>query len=169
MKKTNAKKIKKSFDTEYQNFKLRPFSEQCFLAGIVHYGIEPAQKYVLVAEYLGISDRTVRRYYDDEQLPTEPVSRLLFVQYCGFAQGCGWSGWKMRNGLLISPTNESVAPDLIGRLWLWRNERNATLGKVKRLEKENERLKKLISPETMDHISNAAAILNNVLTMKAAS
>jgi hypothetical protein len=81
----------------------------------------------------------------------------------GFPQHGRWQGWQLTHDYLVTPSSETISPDMIGKLWLWRNEKSALQQRVNALSFENERLKRMGAPHTQQVIQNAINTLSSVI------
>lgn len=163
-KKNSSKKIKKNFTKAELIFISAPFRRKCSLAGVTHGGMSDAKEVANISEFMGINGRTARRWLNDEAAPHPAAIALLFNLYMGFPQQGRWQGWQLTNDYLISPSSETISPDMIGKLWLWRNEKSALQQRINALSFENERLKRLGTPQAQQAIQSAITSLSAVIS-----
>lgn len=162
-----SKKDEKNLSSNAFLFLNSTFLKQCSLAGVINGAQSFSEQLDLLAAFLGINARTVRRWLDGNSEPHPCAVRLLFIKYMGFPQEGKWRGWKLEPDKLISPSGEELTPDMIGRLWLWRNDKSMLQAKVRRLEREVSDLKKGNSAETLARVRQAAALLADLVEMPA--
>jgi hypothetical protein len=160
----NAKKNKKNFITPLLEFSKQAFSTQCTQAGIIDITMSKTDQAKVIAHSCGVTMRTAQRYMAGET-PHKAVTILLFNMRQGINQNGAFAGWRVHGNQLISPTNETINPDIIGRLWLWRNERDSKNRKIVELEKKIDKLKEVDKYINLDiHAVKAAAnSLNSLL------
>jgi hypothetical protein len=166
--KSNAKKNKNIFAQRLDLFTRHSFVAQCTLAGIINLTMTRADKINEIAFSLGVNARTVQRWIAHSAVHPS-ATRLLFNMSAGISQNGHWAGWRVLSNELISPSNESVNPDILGRLWLWRNERDNKTRKIASLESQISTLEnadKYINLDIdidIDAIKAAASSLNALL------
>jgi hypothetical protein len=160
--KNKVKIIQKRFKSALNMFKNQTFIAQCSQAGLIDITMTKTFKVENCAFYLGVNARTIQRYFAG-YTPHPSVSILLFNMKTGISQNGVWSGWSMKDNELISPSNESVNPDIISRLWLWRNERDTAQRKIAGLEQTIAKFENLdtVLKLDMESISAARDSLNN--------
>ena len=163
-KKNSSKKMRKIFTRQCKNFISRTFSDQCTLAGVINPAMSDAEKLQQLNWHLMISERTAKRWLSGAE-PHPSAVMLLFNLYMGFPQTGRWAGWSITDDYLITRTGETITPDMIGKLWLWRNERRTMQGRILELEKENEALKKIFRPDTAEKLHEANRLLSEALTV----
>lgn len=97
-----------------------------------------------VAEYLGISARTLRRYKADPDKMPEGVRKLLRMRAEGDLRalgGDGWSGFYLtRHGLFCPLWERELAPETVKGMFFVQQEAAALRAEVKRLRAEGARL-----------------------------
>lgn len=162
-----SKKDEKNLSSHAFLFLNSTFLKQCSLAGVINGAQSFSEQLDLLAAFLGINARTVRRWLDGNSEPHPCAVRLLFVKYMGFPQDGRWRGWKVDPDRLISPTGEELTPDMIGKLWLWRNDKSMMQAKINRLERENASLQASNSSEAREKIRQAAALLADLADLPA--
>lgn len=166
-KKNLCKKNKKYFSKAELIFISAPFRRKCSLAGITHGGMSDSQEINVLVELFGVAGRTVRRWLNEEVKPHPCAVALLNNLYMGFPQQGRWQGWQITPDYLISPSSETISPDMIGKLWLWRNEKSTLQQRVNALRFENEQLKRLGAPQTQQAIQSAISSLSSVISPRA--
>lgn len=162
-KKNLWKKNKKNYSKAELIFYSAPFRRKCSLAGLTHGGMSDAQEIATLSDFFGVAGRTVRRWLNDEVIPHPCAVGLLNNLYMGFPQHGRWQGWQLTHDYLVTPSSETISPDMIGKLWLWRNEKSALQQRVNALSFENERLKRMGAPHTQQVIQNAISTLSSVI------
>lgn len=162
-KKNLCKKNKKYLSKTEYIFISAPFRRKCSLAGLTHGGMSDAQEIATLSDFFGVAGRTVRRWLNDETPPHPCAVMLLNNLYMGFPQHGRWQGWQLTDDYLVTPSSETITPDMIGRLWLWRNEKSTLQHRVNALKFENERLKRLGSADTQQAIQSAISTLSSVI------
>ena len=148
--KNSLKKIRKNFTRQCKNFNSRSFSDQCTLAGIINSTMKETEKHHQISWHLMVSERTARRWLANDAEPHQCAVALLFNLYMGFPQTGRWAGWSITDDYLVTRTGETITPDMIGKLWLWRNERRTMQGRILALEKE---IKTLLSERDTDNLN----------------
>lgn len=160
--KNSCEKNKKYLSKAEKLFLDSPFIRQCSLAGVFHLDMSPADCLTNLCTVLNVSPRTGQRWLDGKTAPHPTALSLLFNLYMGFPQHGKWQGWQLSNDYLQSPSGETITPDMIGRLWLWRNEKRSLLHKVNALTLENKRLVSLGNDKTRQIITDAVGLLNQL-------
>ena len=135
------KKNENNFLMALEVFKKQPFCAQCSQAGLIDTTQTQDQQIKNCVFALGVKYRTIQNWRSGGKAHPS-ATRLLFNMKTGISQNSVWSGWRIIGAQLISPTRESVNPDIIGRLWLWRNERDLKERKIKALEDKISALEK---------------------------
>ena len=152
-------KNEKILTKQMAEFVYRSFIAQCSLAGIIHSGMKKVEQIEIVARFCGVNIRTIRRWFNGE--PAHPSAvRLLFNNYMGFPQHGRWRGWKLEDDRIISPSGEKITPEMIGYLWVQKNEKNMLLQKIRILTQRNEVLEKIADDRNYENIKKAADLLN---------
>ncbi|CAN0410015.1 unnamed protein product, partial [Ectocarpus sp. 13 AM-2016] len=93
-----------------------PFRRQCSLAGVTHGGMSDPIELQTASEFLGVSGRTARRWLFEGVAAHPCAVALLFNLFMGFPQHGKWQGWQLTKDYLISPSSETISPDMIGKL-----------------------------------------------------
>jgi hypothetical protein len=142
----NFKKNSKHYSPGLESFKKASFKTQCGRAELIHLGHSLTEQIDIISNALDISARTARRWLSGEAIPHPCAVRLLYQLKQGIPQTGRWAGWRITPDNIITNTGETISPDMIGRLWLWRNEKqtmqariNALNSKVKKLEQESDK------------------------------
>jgi len=156
------KKTEKIFKHTFSLFKKQPFSVKCTQAGIIDSTMSTSEQNNQIGKQLGVGTRTIQRWRSGVEIHPS-AERLLFNMKSGIAQNGHWSGWKMHNNELVSPSGETVTPAIIGRLWLWRNERIAANSKIAELKRQVEQLESKAAPVDRDKIQQAYDLLSDAI------
>jgi hypothetical protein len=117
-----VKKNENNFLMALEVFKKQSFCSQCSQAGITSTTQSEHEKIKSIVFALGVQYRTIQNWRAGSKVHPS-ATRLLFNMKTGITQNGAWQSWKVNGNALVSPTNETINPDIIGRLWLWRNER----------------------------------------------
>ena len=162
-KKNSWKKIEKSLSQAGKLFVSSPFARQCSLSGVINGTMSKAYQLEKLSLMFGVSVRTVRRWMNGEDKAHPCAVALLKNLFMGFPQQGRWRGWYMADDYLVSPSGETLSPDMIGRLWLWRNERELQLSRIRELTRENQSLMRMGSDDARKAISNAVKSLSSLI------
>lgn len=157
-----AKKTEKIFNHTFGLFKKQPFSVKCTQAGIIDSTMSTSEQNNQIGKQLGVGTRTVQRWRSGAEIHPS-AERLLFNMKNGITQNGQWAGWTVHNDKLVSPSGETVTPAIIGRLWLWRNERIAANSKIAELKKQVVQLEAKTTPVDRDKIQQAYDLLNDAI------
>jgi len=133
MSKNKVKKSENNFMLALELFKKQSFSSQCNQAGIIDVTQNQDEQIKNCVFALGVQYRTIQNWRSGGKVHPS-ATRLLFNMSKGITQNGAWQGWRVKGNTLTSHTNESVNPDILGRLWLWRNERDLKERKIKALQ-----------------------------------
>ncbi len=163
-----VKKTEKLFNYHFNLFKKQSLSVKCTQASLIDNTMSLTEQNAIISNSLGVGIRTVQRWRSGGD--THPsAERLLFNMKMGINQNGHWSGWQMKNNELVSPSGETVTPAIVGRLWLWRNERIAANAKITDLQRQVEKLSVKTSPidrelviEALEYLQSALALDNKM-------
>ena len=165
--KKNSKINQKTFDYYFNHFKNCGFLEQIHLSGLCDITQTAKKRYQIASKILGVDTRTIQRWMSGAT--AHPCATLLlFNMSMGINQTGAFAGWRCINDAIITNTGETLNADIMGRLWLWRNERTAAAHEIAQLKREIDTLKRQSNTALIQHINDAANILNSVLDIKKA-
>lgn len=159
------KKSLKNFTRPQLDFLNSTFYQQCGLAGLLRFDMTKGEELKTVADFTGVNERTVRRWFDGEPAHPSAIMLLLYA-YTGFPQQGIWSGWQLTPDYLLSPTGEKVTPRMVAVLWQWRIERQSMQSRIAELEREKRRFANASRIETMNKVEQASKLLAEVVNFK---
>jgi hypothetical protein len=163
-----VKNNENTFNYFFERFQKRSFLEQLHLSGLILIIHNTKKRNEIASQTLGVDTRTIQRWISGA-VPHSCAVRLLFNMSMGINQFGSFAGWRCINNELISSTGERVNSDIIGRLWLWRNERIGTQQEISHLKNKIRELEKQSNAHLLDKIQRANVILNEVLELKVVS
>jgi hypothetical protein len=164
--KKNTKKMpiaEKTFKHEFNSFKSLDFVTQCTQAGVIT-TIMPRYEQIDKIEFcLGVGIRTLQRWIAGVAEPHPCALRLLFNMTKGINQIGPWAGWRLNGEHLVSRTNESITPDIMGKLWLWRNDKITLQNKIADLNRLLAESEAKTRPIDRDKLIEAVTLLDEAL------
>jgi hypothetical protein len=164
--KKNTKKLllaEKTFKHEFNSFKNLDFVTQCTQAGVIT-TIMPRYEQINKIEYcLGVGVRTLQRWIAGVAEPHPCALRLLFNMTKGINQSGAWAGWCLNGEHLVSRTNESITPDIMAKLWLWRNEKTNYISKITELNRLLSESEAKTRPIDRDKLFEAVTLIDEAL------
>jgi hypothetical protein len=162
----NTKKLllaEKTFKHEFNSFKNLDFVTQCTQAGVIT-TIMPRYEQINKIEYcLGVGVRTLQRWIAGVAEPHPCALRLLFNMTKGINQNGAWAGWCLNGEHLVSRTNESITPDIMSKLWLWRNEKTTYISKITELNRLLSESEAKTRPIDRDKLFEAVTLIDEAL------
>jgi hypothetical protein len=133
MRENKLKKSEINFNRAFKIFNALSFCSQCSQSGIIDITQTQDEQIKSCVFALGVKYRTIQNWRSGGKVHPS-ATRLLFNMSKGIIQNSVWCGWRVNGKSLISPTHETINPDIIGRLWLWRSERDLKERRIMSLE-----------------------------------
>lgn len=156
-------KNKKYFEENSHDFLSSNFERQCWLSGLIQPGQTRPESVANVAHYLGICERTARRWLDGDIDPHPCATRLLMVRWSGVPPCEAWEGWRVVADSLVSPSGFVVGPDIEQRINYLLTQINIERQRAGQYASALAAQNKLAASESLMKLAQAARLIKEVV------